>query len=111
MSERNVHGQRILVISVADFTSDILSIWALVDDALRVVDVTILPCATWAGWLGWVLHVNEYDTGSASVVTRHGADRVDHIGRFIGNDVVSAANGQTLEMAGEILLVAEDNWL
>jgi hypothetical protein len=111
MNDNISHGQCILVVSVANLTADILSIWTVVDNALGIVDVAVLPCATRAAGLGWILHINKDDTCSASVVTRYGTDRVDHVGGFVGNDIMSTANGKTSEMASEILLVAEDDGL
>jgi hypothetical protein len=75
------------------------------------MNISVLPCAPRAGGLRWILHVDKYDTRPAGVVAGHGTDRVDHVGGFVGNDIVSTANGKSTEMASKILLIAEDNGL
>lgn len=45
----DVHGQGVLVVAVADLTAEVLGIWALVDQALRIVHVTVVWVAARRG--------------------------------------------------------------
>ena len=60
------------------------------------------------GWVGRVGDVNEDDTGLALVGPGLRPDGVDEVGLGVGYDVVSSTAGEALEVASEILGVAED---
>jgi hypothetical protein len=111
VSLRFVHGQCVFVVSVADLTSNVLQIRTLVDQTLCIMDISIVGSTTGADGFGRVLQVDKYDAGSASVVSRHRTDGVREAGFFIDDDVVCTASRQGIEMSGQILCIAESDWL
>lgn len=105
----HVHdGEGVLVEGEADLAARVLLAWALVDDALGIVDVAVLANA--AGGDG-VLGVGDIDHeestgagGVAGVGSGAAADAVDHVDLLVGDEVVGSAD------AGEesdVLLLAE----
>jgi hypothetical protein len=75
------------------------------------VYITILPGTADLSGFGWVFNINHDDTGSASVISRNSAHRVNHISSFIHDDVVGSTDWQFIEVTGEIFLVGENDGL
>lgn len=106
----DIHGQSVLVVAVADLTAKILGIRALVDDALRIVHVTIVWVATRRRRLGWIREIYEDQATTAGGVARRGTNCVAPVRLLVDHDVVGAANGQAGEEAGNIRLTVERDW-
>ena len=79
----------------------------LVGTLLTFLKSSNLP--SWAGWVGRVGDVNEDDTGLALVSPWRSTDRVDEVGLRVGHNVVRSTDGKALEVADEVLGVAEYN--
>lgn len=80
----------IFVVVEAYFFALVLGVRAVVDDALRVVDVAILADATWRDGLGGVGDIEHEEAAFAGGATAS-ADGVDHVLLLMGDDVVGGA--------------------
>ena len=93
-----VDRQRVFVVAVADLLALVSRVGSVVDDALRVVHVSVLASASGRPWVGDVCRVDEDDTRTACAVSWLGAHHGDPIGAFWAlHNVVSTADGQVVE--------------
>lgn len=87
-----VDGQRILVVAVADVAAVVLLIRTAVDDALRIVNVSVLGGAAGSERLSRVVHVDEDEASSARAVSWRGTDGYCIVLFLVDHDVVGAAD-------------------
>jgi len=90
------NGEGVFVVAEADFVSYEGGVWAFVDDALRVVDVTVVGETTGEFGVDGVSDVNHVETCTARAAT----DAVRETGLFINGDVVAISE---LRVMGRLL--------
>lgn len=101
---KHLHGQGVLVVTVANVPAPILEIRTPVCQALSVMDVSITCGASERLGLGWVLEIDEDEAGPTSAGAGCSADGDGILLFLIDNNVVSAANGQVVPPGSDILL-------
>ena len=57
-----VDGQRIFVVAIADITAFIALVWAVIHDALRIMNVSVASRAAERDWVGRILDIEEVET-------------------------------------------------
>lgn len=77
------------------------------DGELTVVDVSVLMSAARRFGFGRVGHIDHEETALASGVAA-GSDGVDHLGIFVGDDVVRTS--EAVEPRGHVLVLVKDDW-
>lgn len=87
-SRRCLHGQGVLVVAVADIPAPVLEVRPTVDEALRIVHVTILTSTTERSRIGGVSQVKEDKTSTQSAVTRQEARSNTVVFLLVGSDVM-----------------------
>jgi hypothetical protein len=85
-----VDGQGVFVVPIANFSPLVLFVRPMIDETLRVMDVTILGSAAGLGRVGNVGQVDEDEAGSAACVTRIGANRDNMVGSGSAHNVMGA---------------------
>jgi len=108
-----VDGEGILVVTVADVTALVALIGSTVDNALRIVDVTITLGASKRLGLGRISEIEEVKTGSTvGVCSWLSADGDSVLELLVDNNVMSTANRQkSVEVASKVLLGVKDDRL
>lgn len=88
-----VDGEGVLVVAEADLVTLEVLVDAAVDDALGVVDVAVLACASEEGGFGGILdvHHDQAAVGARAACIGGGADNEDGVGLFVGDDVVGGS--------------------
>lgn len=100
-------GQGVFVVAVVDVTAVVLLIGTAVDEALGIMDITIVTVTADADRLGCILEVEEDETSGATLVPgarSHGAGVATFL---VYNDIVAGTLGQVLEVAVDVLLTIE----
>lgn len=77
----------------------------MIDEALRIVNVSILRGATGLGGIGDVGEIDEDEASSATPVTRIGTNRDDVIGGSSTNDVMSAPKRKLAKVVDILLRI------
>ena len=67
------------------------------------MNVAILSVASKPGGFGWVLEIDKYETGTASVISRHGANSHGVLEFLVYDYVVGTTKRQVLEMTCQVV--------
>lgn len=93
-----VDGQGVFVVAVADFLALVLLVGPVVDDALSVVDISVLASASRGPGVGWIGRVDEDQASPTRAVSWLSSDHSNPISAFGSlHDVVGSADGQIVE--------------
>lgn len=102
-----LHGQSILIVSVANIGTDVLGVWTTVDQTVGVVDITILWVDTQSHRVRGVSEIEEDHSSLRSRSSGPGSNRDTVVLLLVNDHVVRGTSGEVTEVTGEIDLVGE----
>lgn len=104
-----LHGQGVLIVTVADIAALVLGIRTPVHEALGIVDVAVSGGATKSGGLGGILQVDENETRPTRAGAGLRADSDSILLLLVDHNVVRRARGQAVPVARQIARVGESD--